>query len=140
MKHDFSIMLNPANKTFDTTAALNNATYLDYYKRLRLLALSMFEWENLPESMNERFLEKTLNEAGRAVITDTDFGILNLRAAPSGELNFYENPIEYNCWSIGINVRRKENECVYIRNNWLSRSTYPILTYFVKKSLFSNKN
>lgn len=109
------------------------AIFDTYISRLKILALSVYKWENLPPTCNERFLEKTLNEDGRAVITDTDFGILNLRAAPSGELNFYENPIEYNCWSIGINVRRKENECVYIRNNWLSRSTYPILTYFAKK-------
>ena len=42
---------------FDSTALYNDATYLDYYKRL---VMSMFEWENLPSSMDARYLEESL--------------------------------------------------------------------------------
>lgn len=104
-----------------------------YFSRLVLLALSIYKWNNLPETMNERFLEKTLNEDGRACFTDSEYGLLNLRVAPSGDINFYENPTRFNCYSIGINLLRDAKECVYLRNNYIERSTYPILIYFAKK-------
>nr|UWD73954.1 MAG: Connector [Bacteriophage sp.] len=118
LKHDYSPMLNPVNKGFDTTAALNNATYLDYYKRLRLLALSMFEWENLPDSMNERFLEKTLYMYGLACFCyDNDFGWLSLRCIPSAELNVYEESLKYTAYSINYSKTFNRNEIVLVRNN-----------------------
>ena len=46
-----------------------------YFSRLVLLALSIYKWNNLPETMNERFLEKTLNEDGRACFTDSVYSI-----------------------------------------------------------------
>ena len=118
MKHDFSPLLNPANKSFDTTAALNNATYLDYYKRLRLLALSMFEWENLPDSMNERFLEKTLYMYGLACFCyDDNLGWLSLRCIPSAELNVYEESLKYTAYSINYTKTFDRNDIILIRNN-----------------------
>ena len=36
---------------------LNNRTYTDYYYRLMLLARSVFEWENLPKGMDEKWIE-----------------------------------------------------------------------------------
>jgi hypothetical protein len=35
----------------------NETAYYMYYNRLRDYALSMFKWEGLPDSVNERFLE-----------------------------------------------------------------------------------
>ena len=46
------------------SAELNNKTYIDYYDRLMELALNVFEWENLPPTVDERFLELTLYEMG----------------------------------------------------------------------------
>ena len=41
------------------SATKNNITS-QYYNRLTELAISMFEWKNLPESVDSRFLELTL--------------------------------------------------------------------------------
>ena len=38
----------------------NQATYADYMNRLKKVATSIFEWFNLPQSMNQRYLEETL--------------------------------------------------------------------------------
>ena len=39
---------------------VNNATYVDYLERFKKIAMSIFEWENLPDSMDARYLEKCL--------------------------------------------------------------------------------
>ena len=49
------------------SALLNNRTYLQYYYRLLELAINMYEWKNLPPSVDERFLELTLFSDGMAV-------------------------------------------------------------------------
>lgn len=118
MRHDYSVMLNPTNKGFDTTAVLNNATYLDYYKRLRLLALALFKWENLPETMNARFLEKTLYMFGLACFCyDDDFGWLSLRCIPSAELNVYEEALKYTAYSINYTKTFLRDDIILVRNN-----------------------
>ena len=45
------------NKMFWESGVLNNATYLQYYHRLTELAISMFEWKNLPDTVDPRYLE-----------------------------------------------------------------------------------
>lgn len=118
VKNNYNPVLNPINKSFDTTAALNNATYLDYYKRLRLLALSMFEWKNLPKSMNERFLEKTLYMFGLACFCYDDvLGWLSLRCIPSAELNVYEESLKYTAYSINYSKEFLRDDIVLVRNN-----------------------
>ena len=51
-----------ANREFISSAVLNSETYIDYLERLRQVAVSQFEWLNLPKSMNAQFLERCLYE------------------------------------------------------------------------------
>ena len=46
---------------------LNDATYLSYMWRLYDLAISVFEWKNLPEGINERMIERFLLANGMAL-------------------------------------------------------------------------
>ena len=49
-------------------SAITNVTTFDFYvDRLTELAISMFEWKNLPDGIDERFLELTLFTDGQAV-------------------------------------------------------------------------
>ena len=57
---------------FCESAIMNNRTYQQYYNRLTELAISMFEWKNLPPSVDERFLEMTLFSDGVAVFFKDD--------------------------------------------------------------------
>lgn len=52
--------LNEKNKQFFDNLALNNLTFADYKNRFEKIALSMFEWINLPVTMDSRFLELSL--------------------------------------------------------------------------------
>lgn len=51
---------NNKNIQFKESALLNSLTFQDYLLRLKKIATSIFEWQNLPSSMNARFLEETL--------------------------------------------------------------------------------
>ena len=58
----------PRRKTqFGESAIRNNGTYGFYLERLTELAISMFEWKNLPKEIDPRFLELTLFQDGQAV-------------------------------------------------------------------------
>ena len=103
---------------------MNALTVNDYYERLKLIALSLFEWDGLPESCNARFLEMTLYTYGRALfINDPETGFLNMRCTPSGILNNYDEPVSYTAYSTVYNRDFTRDECVLIRNNYLERPT-----------------
>ena len=58
----------PINKDFINSAILNADTFSDYLYRIQKICLSMFEWVNLPSSMDERWLEKCLFFQGSACL------------------------------------------------------------------------
>jgi hypothetical protein len=126
-------------------AALNSATYLMYYNRLRDYALSMFEWEGLPDSINERFLELTMFEEGRAVFfQDPNFGFMALPVMVGAPVNAYQEPTEYRAVSINYNRDLTPDEAVVIYAN-LSRSTlqptikqYAMRLYQVERAMDVN--
>lgn len=116
---------------FDTASAINEMTFNGYYSRLKLLAMTMFEWENLPESVSERYLEKTLFEMGRALFfEDSELGYLCLRCAYSDMLNVYEEPTKYQAYSINYSKIYDANDCVLVRNNYLSSPTDQIVRQY----------
>lgn len=130
----FNPVLNPSGRQIDTTKMLNNYTFLDYYKRLRLLALSVFKWENLPESMNERFLEKCLYYNGMACfVNDEKLGFLNLRCMPSEQLNVYEEALKYTAFSINYNKTFNRDEIVLVRNNYEQLPTDLTIQLFARR-------
>lgn len=112
----------------------NNITYLDILSRLRMLATSIFSWENLDELCGfgaARFLEQNLYDYGRAcVVKDPELGCLSLRANPSDTWNVYELPTKIEATSIGYNKQYNFDEVAYIMNNNLSRPTAPTTQLF----------
>lgn len=117
------------NNKNKTQAVANARIFNCYYDWLTNIALSEFEWINLPDSMNERFLELTLFQNGKALIApDKKYqtGILNLRATPNGAMNIYEDFVKYKGYSIQYDANYDADECVYVRNN---RTTTPTDMY-----------
>ena len=113
---------------------MNSLTVNDYYDRLKLIGLSLFEWENLPESCNARFLEQTLFTYGRAIfIDDPDTGFLNMKCVPSGKLNNYDEPVSYTAYSTIYNKEYDRDNCVLIRNNLLERPTDNSIVLFATR-------
>lgn len=124
------------NYPFIDSDVLNSSTFRDYLLRLRKIALSIFEWNNLPTSMNERKLEMDLFDKGiAALLKDEQYGFINTSCASSGDLNIYGLPTRLNCYSFEYQTMRKlytgslglseaqkkvrENqECILVMNNW----------------------
>lgn len=109
------------DRQFWESAGMNNATYMQYYNRLVELSISMFKWNNLPPSIDERFLELALFTDGQAVFfKDEEMGFLALRAAISGGFNVYQIPKERRAYAAnGFNMMLNENDSVIIFNNLL---------------------
>lgn len=112
----------------------NTIMFHDYYARLKSIALSVFEWEGLPETCNARFLEECLFDYGQAVfVDDPEMSFLNLKVIPSDVLNVYNEPRSYTAFSTGYSRQYDADECVFIRNNYLTKSTDSTLLIFAEK-------
>ena len=119
----------PPKDAFRDAILMNNDTYIDYLERMKKICLSMFEWVNLPDSMNARFLEMCLFYNGQAsLLYDDDFGFINTMCADGGYINIYGLPTELICYSYRYNQRRslymtdtgeeKGKECILVMNNF----------------------
>ena len=106
---------------FWQSARRNNATYLQYYMHLTELAMSMFEWKNLPDTVDARFLELTLFEDGQIVFfKDEELGYLCLQCAVNGGFNVYRIPTNRRAYAVnGYQKNLTENDSVIIYNNFL---------------------
>lgn len=109
------------NTGFDKSFDLNQATYIQYYNRLTELAISMFEWKNLPATIDERFLELTLFSDGMAVFfKDEVLDYLCLQCMIGGNLDVYRVPKHRRAYATnGYNNSLSENDSVIIFNNML---------------------
>jgi hypothetical protein len=106
---------------------MNDRTYQFYYRRLTDLAISMFEWKNLPPTVDERFLELTLYTDGMAVFfKDDDIGELALQCMITGNLDVYRTPKERQAYSAnGFHKMLDDSNSVLIFNNYLRTNTMP---------------
>lgn len=86
---------------FELSARDNMESYYYYIDRLTELSISMFEWVNLPDTVDERFLEMTLFTNGCAVYFNDDvLGNLALPVAINGQWNVYKIPIRRRAYSV----------------------------------------
>lgn len=103
------------------SADVNNRTFLQYYNRLTELAINMFEWKNLPSTIDPRWLELCLFSEGKALFFYDDvIGHLCLKCTLGGKLNVYQIPMERRAYaSNGYNKKLSEKDSVIIYNNYL---------------------
>lgn len=106
---------------FEESAFRNDQTYLFYFDRLRELALSLFEWKDLPEEIPERFLEETLFDKGHIVFfRDEVLGYLTLPATLGPGLTVYGEPVQRQIYcDTGYSAYRTPIDSVVIYNNRL---------------------
>lgn len=78
----------------------NGATYVQYYNRLMELSMSMFEWKNLPDTVDERYLELGLFSSGCMVFFKDDvIGELALNMTYQGGFDIYGEPTRRRAYS-----------------------------------------
>lgn len=122
---------------FEESAWMNNGTYMQYFNRLTELSISMFEWLNLPDEIDERFLELTLFKDGKAVFfKDEDMEeYLALKCAVNGGFNVYGIPVNRRAYSPTNNYQKQltEKDSVIIWNNYLHKNSVLDVKMFAKR-------
>lgn len=123
-------------KKYITYADMRNSEVFWYnFNRLKLKAISMFEWINLPKEIDERYLELMLCQNGYVCFfkdqlvpnVDTYFA---LQCTLGGRFNVYNIPTVYQIYTAsGYNARRTAKDSVIIYNNLLHSPTVPLLMY-----------
>lgn len=100
---------------------LNNDTFIDYFTRLQEICINMFEWSNLPETVDERFLELTLCEYGYAIyFNDEVIGDLVATSMIGGPLDVYRIPTRRTAYAVnGYQKNLTDKDSVLIFNNYL---------------------
>lgn len=132
------------NASFEDAILTNSQTYIDYLERMKKIALSMFEWVNLPPTMSSRYLELCLYYKGQAALLyDEDYGFINTQAADSGYINIYGLPTKINCFSYSYNKMRElyvpntnlpaEEECILVMNNYQRIPTASTISLYAER-------
>lgn len=114
---------------------INNRTYLDYFYRLEEIAINMFEWKNLPDTVDERFLELTLCEYGMGVyFNEEDIGNVFLTVAVGGPLNMYRIPKYRRAYAVnGFQRPLSDADSVLVFNNYLHQPTILTIMMFARR-------
>lgn len=127
--------MSKSKKTRWQSAELNNKTYIDYYNRLMEMALNVFEWKNLPDTVDERFLEMALYEHGYCVYFNDEFvGDLALTCTIGGQLDVYRIPVLRRAYAQnGYNKLLSTKDSVLIFNNYLHTPTSLTIELFARR-------
>ncbi len=112
--------MNNVLKFESFSKSLNDITFTDYYYRLMLIAKSVFQWNNLPNGINEKWIEKYLFSYGKCVFFhDKEKGFMVTKVTESGTINFYDEPTKLTPFGTNFIGTPKTNgvDCVLIGNN-----------------------
>lgn len=129
-------MARKNNNFFKESADRNNVTFIFYLNRLVELALSRFDWINLPDTVDARYLESALLYKGMAIyFRDDVIGDLALNVMYKGMMDVYGNPTTREAYSIYNPYRRELNRSnsVVIWNDYLREPYYTPLVMYARK-------
>lgn len=120
---------------FKESAYFNNTQYGIYLQYIAELAISQFEYKNLPDTVDPRFIEMCLFFRGRAVFfKDEVLGFLCLNCSPRDGFNVYGIPKEREAIAVNGYHKELDNEnSVIIYNNYLRLSTFPEARYYSRQ-------
>ena len=113
-----------SNREFWSSAIKNNAVSAHYVDRLTELSISMFNWQGLPSTVDPRFLELVLLQAGQILFfKEPEIGAyVVMRVNPNGPFDIYQIPRSRRPYASNGYVPREaftEHNSVIIFNNML---------------------
>lgn len=121
-------------KRANLTDLLNNLTFKTLYDKYKLISVNAFQWDGLPDGIEERHIEHQLFVRGKAAFFKApNMGFMCLSCHSSGQVNVYGEPLSYIVQ--GVNYQRKldAEDCVIIENNKLRLATDPFIMFYVNK-------
>lgn len=123
-----------SKKRAKLTDLLNELTFRTIYDKFKLLAISAFEWENLPDGIEGKYIEQTLFDHGKAIFfRDPDQSYMCLEAQDGAQFNVYGMPLNYWACGFGYHKQYHVDDCVIIENNELRRCTHDFIMHFANK-------
>lgn len=127
--------ISPTQKPFWRAEIDNDAEWIAYFDRLTEIAISLFEWEGLPETVDARFLELSLFRDGYAVFFRDDvLGDLALRCMIGGQWDVYDIPEDRRAYaSNGYNNSLTQENSVLVFNNMLHTNSILTIRNFAKR-------
>lgn len=108
------------------SAIRNNNTYQMWLNYFRNIAINVYHWEGLPDTVDQRFLELTLLDIGYALyfqdpVINCD---LALRCSISGNWDVYNTPLKREAYATNnYRCKRDITNSVLIYNNYLHQPT-----------------
>lgn len=123
------------NAQFWESAHYNKDGFIQYYNRLAELSVSMFDWKNVPDTIDVRFLELALFRDGMAVFFEDEvMGFLGLRCMIGGQLDVYQIPTIRRAYaSNGYNRALDQSNSVIIFNNMLHTNSMLDVEIFARR-------
>ena len=134
---------------FWESANANSIAQQYYLSRLSELAMSMFKWKELPDSIDPRFLEYTLFYEGAAIffkdkdLTERNLSkneqeeggtYLTLQVVLGGDLNVYRVPNNRKAYAVNTyNKQLTVDDSVIIWNNMLRLPEYGRMMFYAEK-------
>ena len=117
----------------------NNITFSYYYYKLMLVVKALFDWSNLPNNMEGRWIENYLFSDGQCVFfRDNNLGYMVAGVAQDGGVNCYNDPTTVT--PVAVNYVYSGNkplmcgeDCYIIRNNDLRLPEFAVVRYYAYK-------
>ena len=142
-----NIIQNKAKSEDAENVLMNKNTYLTYLWRLLDLSMSVFDWQNLPEGVDERMMEFWLVRNGFCVFFyDEDLkyssladnnapeGYAVLQAMVNGPWDMYNYPSVRRAYSVnGLNIDLTEKNSVLIFNDYLRVPMFPTIDLYARR-------
>lgn len=133
---------------FESSLYMNDYTYINIFNRLKELSITRFKYDNLPDTVDERYLELTLFNNGSGVFFFDDvLGFLALPVAWQNQFTVYEQPVNYRAYAInGYQKSLNDKDSVIIWNNQLHTNNivdiqnYALRLYNLERIIDVNAN
>lgn len=110
-------------------------SFVKYRNNLMQLGMSMYDWDNLPETCNERYIEKTEYFKGATVFfKDDDIGFLCLPVIFNGPFDIMDEPDRRQAYSRSGYRKDLTNEnSVVIWNNYLRKPSCYTVNHYARR-------
>lgn len=123
--------------TFIDSLLNNKEAFFNYLKFLEEIALSVYEWKNLPETVSPRMIETNLCERGSILFFKDDvLGFLVLPYVDRSPRNLEDEPIVRRAFSPnqnGYSNDLDDTNSVIIYNNYMRHNTLSMIDYYARQ-------
>ena len=122
------------NYKFAREYLYNKDKYLDNFIDDMLIKVNqMFHYENLPDTVPKRILEKYLTESGYCIFTEHNNKFVILQGGLGGELNEYYEYTKCIVSNPYLNLNKEytiNNDCILIKNDSRMKGLIPLLSRY----------